>query len=197
MKQGFIVSFLGYHVLQRYESVAWVFIAILLIVHWAQAAKYFPEDITYHELQGKDYAGVGLTYFAIIFGQCVSWASIAADYYVHYPVDVSKAMVFGLTWLGQIIPALFIGLLGVYLGGAILTNVELAATYTEGGIGAIILGTMHPVGYAKFVGIIYALAFSESSPTPRRSREGMLTKINSFQHFCCSVLDRPQHSGLW
>lgn len=161
--QGFLVSFLGYQFIQRYDSVAWVIVAILLIVHWAQAAKYFPEDISYHELHGKDYVGVGLTYFAVIFGQCAAWSSIAADYYVHYPVNVSTVKVFALTWLGQTIPTLFVGILGVYIGGALLSNVDVGVMYADGGIGAVILGTMHPVGYAKFVGIVYALAASESS----------------------------------
>jgi len=153
-----IVSFLGFHILQRYESIAWILIFVLLIVQWAQSSKYFPSDITYHALQGHDYAGAGLTYFAIIFGQCCAWCSITGDYCVHYPASISKRKVFALIWTGLTIPTLFVGVLGCYIGGAILSNSELGEQYGTGGIGGVIVGTLQPVGLAKFVGIAYALS---------------------------------------
>lgn len=156
-----VVSFLGYHILQHYESVAWIFVAILLVVNFGQAAKYFPSDITHHELQGKTYTGVGLTYFAIVFGQCVAWSSVAGDYYVHYPVNVNKVKLAIFTWLGMTLPTLFVSILGCYLGAAILTNAEVGNAYETGGFGAAILTTMHPAGYAKFVGVIYTFSFSK------------------------------------
>lgn len=197
---GFFVSFLGYHFLQHYDRYAWAFVAVILVVHWAQAARYFPADITYHELQDEDYVGVGLSYFAIIFGQCVAWSSVAGDYYVHYPVNVSRVKVFALTWLGQTVPTLFVGLLGVYLGGALYTNADVGEMYETGGIGAVILGTMRPAGFSKFVGIVYVFSFSELPVSPKiRLLWEKSTHTNSFQSrqpLRDPLLERAQHANL-
>lgn len=192
---AFLISFLGFNVLQRYESVAWFLIAILLIVQWAQSATYFPTDITTHALQGRDYTGAGLTYFAIIFGQCCAWCSITGDYCVHFPSSISKWTVFGLTWAGLTIPTLFVGLLSCYLGGAIISNPTLAELYGTGGIGAIIIGTMHPVGFSKFVGVFYALACRKCLVCFAKLHS--LTMRNSLKPGCHLVLQRTFCTIIW
>lgn len=153
-----VVSFLGYHVLHHYESVAWILIFILMLVQWGQSAPRFPSDITAHELQGIDYVGSALTFFAIMFGQCVAWCACAGDYYVHFPADVNKWKLGGLTWLGMFIPTTFGALLGCYIGGAIFTDDELLQIYQTSGIGQVILDLLHPSGFSGFVGVVYAFA---------------------------------------
>lgn len=155
---AFVLAFLGFRIIHRYESVAWVPVFILLCVQWAQNAKYFPEDTTLHELQGTTYLGLKLTYFAIIFGQATAWCTLTGDYCVHYPTNVNKVKVFTLTWIGLAVPTLFTSLLGIYVGGAIMTNTELGDSYAKGGFGGVFVDTLHPRGWARFSGIVYALA---------------------------------------
>lgn len=181
-----VVSFLGYHVLHMYESVAWILIFILLMVQFGQSAPRFPSDITSHELQGIDYVGSGLTFFSIMFGQCVAWCACAGDYYVHFPADVNKWKVAGLTWLGMALPTIFGAVLGCYIGGAVISDQDLAAIYATDGIGQVILDLLHPSGFSKFVGVFYAFASRKHQPR---------TLIEASHLRICRVADRPTYSS--
>lgn len=157
---SFAISFLGFAIIHRYERYAWIFAFILLCVLYGQAFKYFTPTPDLNLATGLAYSGSGLSYFAVIFGVCCSWCPIAGDYYVHYPVDTSKRLVFGLTYLGLIIPTIFVTILGNYFGGIIFAHDDLAGIYYEGGVGALILATMSPpTAWGKFACIFFALSF--------------------------------------
>jgi purine-cytosine permease-like protein len=165
---AFVVSLFGYAVIHRLDSVAWIWVFILLCVEWGQSSKYFAPIPAASTLVGIDRVGTGLTFFAGVFGTCAAWCSMAGDFYVHYPATVNRWLVFGLTWIGLALPSIFVGLLGVYYGAIIMTNDEMASIYSDGGIGALIIATMQPVGWAKFAGVCYALSFRELLLQPWR-----------------------------
>jgi purine-cytosine permease-like protein len=123
-------------------------------------------------VSGLDRTGSALTYFAIVFGESAAWCSMTGDYYVHYPPKTSKWLVFGMTWLGLALPTIFVLILGNLHGGIVQTNGELSNVYDEGGIGALILATMRPSGWAKFVCVMYALSFSKSGEIPFCTSKG-------------------------
>ncbi|EXJ86017.1 hypothetical protein A1O1_06386 [Capronia coronata CBS 617.96] len=156
---GFIISLFGFTVIHRWESVAWIIVLILLCVEWGQSAKYYSPTPGLSQLHGIDKSGAALSFFASVFGTCAAWCSMSGDYYVHYPANIDKRLVFGLTWIGLTVPSVFVGLLGVFYGGIIVSDEAMANIYYEGGIGALILATMRPSGWAKFVSVIYALSF--------------------------------------
>lgn len=156
---AFVVSFFGYAVIHCYERYAWIFAFVLLCVLWGQSATYFSPTPGLSLDTGIDYSGACLTYFAIIFGACCSFCTISGDYYVHYPADINKWLVFGLTYAGIVIPSIFVAVLGNYIGGIIISNEELANVYDGGGIGALILACMRPDGWAKFAGVFLFLSF--------------------------------------
>ncbi|KIW14564.1 hypothetical protein PV08_07348 [Exophiala spinifera] len=156
---SFVISFFGFRLIQKYESVAWFLIFIFLCVEFGQSAKYFSPTPGLSYVSGSDRTGAGLTYFAIVFGEAAAWCSMTGDYYVHYPPDVNKWLVFGMTWMGLALPTIFVLILGNYYGGIVNTNETLSQVYDDGGIGALILATMEPSGWAKFVCVMYALSF--------------------------------------
>ncbi|OBT66050.1 hypothetical protein VE03_03264 [Pseudogymnoascus sp. 23342-1-I1] len=157
---SFVVSFFGFAIIHHYERYAWIFAVILLCVLYGQASKHFTPTPGFNLVTGLDYSGGCLSYFAIIFGVCCSWCPIAGDYYVHYPVNTSKWLVFGLTYLGLMIPTIFVGVLGNYFGGIIATNHDLAAIYDEGGVGALIPAIMSPpAAWGRFACIVFVLSF--------------------------------------
>ena len=160
---SYIISLLGFRMIHRYEQVAWVFILILLSVQFGQSAKYFSPTPHLSYSSGTARTGAALNYFAIVFGQAAGWCSIAGDYYVHYPADINKWLVFSLTMIGLIIPTTFVLVLGNLYGGIVLTNTTLAAVYDDGGIGALVLATMSPSGWGKFSCVMYALSFCRYS----------------------------------
>lgn len=156
---SYILSLFGFRIIHRYEQVAWFLILILIAVQFGQSAKYFTPTPGQSYSFGITKTAAALNYFALCFGQAAGWCSIAGDYYVHYPANINKWLVFGLTWIGILIPTAFVLILGNEYGGIVLTNPDLSAIYDDGGIGALISATMNPSGYAKFVCVIYAFSF--------------------------------------
>lgn len=159
---SFILSVFGFRVIHRYEQVAWAIILILICVNYGQSAKFFSKTPAQSSVSGLDLRGASLSYFAVIIGVTTAWCSMAGDYYVHYPANISKKLVFSLTWIGLFLPTIFVLIFGVLLGGVILTDETMSAIYDEGGFGAFILATMSPSGWSKFVCVMYALSFCKS-----------------------------------
>jgi purine-cytosine permease-like protein len=156
---GFLVSFCGFTLIHQYERYAWIVALVLICVTWGQSARYFSSTPRLSSVTGIDYSGSCLSYFAIVFGVACSWCPITGDYYIHYPADTKKWLVFALTYFGQTIPTIFVGILGNYFGGIIASHDELSAIYKAKGTGALILATLRPIGWAKFACIIFALTF--------------------------------------
>ncbi|PWY96098.1 nucleoside transporter [Aspergillus sclerotioniger CBS 115572] len=159
---AFAISFAGFTMIHHYERHAWVVALVLLCVTYAQAGRYFPAEPSRSSVQGIDFCGCCLSYFAIVFGVCCSWCTIAGDYYVHYPARTSRWLVFGLTYWGQVLPTIFVAILGNYFGGIVMSNEQMAAVYHSGGAGALILATLRPSEWAKVAGILFALTFLAS-----------------------------------
>jgi purine-cytosine permease-like protein len=159
---SYILSLFGFRVLHYYEKVAWVLILVLICVNYGQSAQYFSPTPALSYSSGMDRTGAALSYFAIILGVSAAWCSMAGDYYVHYPANISKWLVFWMTWVGLFLPNMFIIIFGVLLGGVVLTNETMSNTYYEDGFGALILATMSPSGWSKFVCVVYALSFCRS-----------------------------------
>lgn len=160
---AYVISFFGFAVIHHYERYAWILAFILLCVLYGQARPYFSPVPNLSLDSGIDFSGACLSYFAIIFGVGASWCPIAGDYYVHYPADTNKWLVFGLTYVGIIVPSIFVGILGNYFGGIIFAHDDLFAVYESGGVGALILQLMSPPdAWGKFACVIFVLSFRES-----------------------------------
>ena len=160
---GFAISFLGFRAIHLYERYAWVVAFALFCAVYAQAAPFFTPRPDFAAVEGLDHTGAALTYFAIVFGVCASWAPLAGDYYVHYPADVNRWLVFGLTYVGQAVPMIFVGVLGNYLGGALQAHPELAEAYARDQLGGLLLAVLHPSGWAKTACVFFFLSFRESA----------------------------------
>jgi purine-cytosine permease-like protein len=158
------VSFFGYAIIHHYERYAWMFAFVLLCVLYGQSSKYFSAMPGYNFDTGITYSGSCLSYFAVIFGVCASWCPIAGDYYVHYPANTNKWLVFGLTYAGIILPTIFVGILGNYFGGITAANTNLNDIYEDGGVGALILRVMSPPdAWGKFACVFFVLSFCKST----------------------------------
>lgn len=155
----FVISFFGYGIIHHYHRYAWLLAFVLLCALWGQARPHFTSTPGLNLASGIDYSGACLSYFAIIFGVCCSWCPIAGDYYIHYPVNTSKWLVFGLTYAGIVLPSLFVCILGNYFGGIIAEHADLKGIYLDGGVGALILEIMTPPGWGKLASVLFVLTF--------------------------------------
>lgn len=155
---AYAVSFFGFTLIHHYERYAWTLALVLLCVLYGQSHQYFTPTPGMNAVSGATLSGACLTYFAIIFGVCASWCPIAGDYYVHYPANTNKWMVFGLTYVGLTVPTIFVGILGNYFGGIIFAHANLSKIYGTEGVGGLILAVMSPpTAWAKFACIIFVL----------------------------------------
>lgn len=174
---AFVVSFFGYGIIHHYERYAWFFAFVLMCALYGQSAKYLSPTPELSRYSGIDLSGACLSYFSIVFGVCVSWCPIAGDYYVHYPAKTSKWLVFGLTYVGLVVPTIFVGILGNLFGGIVLTNKALSDVHETSGTGGLILAVMSPPDvWAKFACVFFALSFREWEPCLYQSPENNLGK---------------------
>ena len=178
---GFVVSFLGYAVIHLYERYAWFVAFILFCVTYGQSAKFFSPSPGLSTTSGIDYTGGCLSYFAIVFGVCASWSSIAGDYVVHYHADTSKWLIFGLTYFGQVLPTIFVGVLGNLFGGIVTSHEDLAAAYGEGGTGELLLEVLTPIGWAKTASVLFFLSFRKWRPAQSLHRSSHPASVPMLQ----------------
>ena len=71
-----------------------------------------------------------------------------------------------MTILGPVLPSVFGFVLVNLYGDIILTDHRLSGIYDDQGVGGLILYTMRPMGWSKFVCVMYALSFSKSICLP-------------------------------
>jgi NCS1 nucleoside transporter family len=103
------------------------------------------------------------SYASVIYGLDTGWKSYAADYTVYQPSTQSRKKVFLWTWLGLIIPLLFMQMLGVAImsatslhGGDNRYQDGYAATGTGGLLGAVLI--YHAGTFGSFCVVILALS---------------------------------------
>lgn len=152
-----IINFIGLKAILTYEKYAWAVFFILFMIMYGEAAPH-ADNATKSELHGADLSGTVLSLLAIVYGSSASWCSIAADYYVQYPVTTSKTKVFILSTLGIAIPTCIGMVLGCCVGSTLGVNDEWATTYDDLGVGFLIQKMLYPNGFAKFILVILVLA---------------------------------------
>jgi purine-cytosine permease-like protein len=115
-------------------------------------------NVTETQLHGADLAGNVLSLLSVVYGSSVSWATIAADYYVHYPINTSKFKVWILCTLGIAVPTCIGMILGCCVGSAMQVNEDWANAYKDDGLGYLIQKMLFPHGFAKFILVLLVLS---------------------------------------
>lgn len=156
---SFLFSFIGLKGVLMYEQYAWmVFFVIFMIIYGESAHRAnlaAPATVS-----GITRSGNVLSLISVVYGSSASWSSIVSDFYVHYPVNISKVKVFLYTTLGITIPTCIGMLLGACISSALDTNPEWDAAYDRG-IGEILQEIIYPNGFAKFLLVLLVLSGSK------------------------------------
>lgn len=155
-----IISFVGLRAILAFDKYSWFAFLVMFLCMYGEAAPH-ADTSSASSLTGANLSGSVLTLLAIVYGSSASWCSIAADYYVHYPVDTSRTKVFILTTLGLTIPTCIGMVLGCCVGSAFNTNAEWDTVNTNQGVGFLIQTMIYPRGFAKFLLVILVLAGSK------------------------------------
>ncbi len=129
-----IVSLYGYQHVHRYERYAWIPMAFCFLTLFT---RYFPEiRVSTWSLHGSVLYSALASFGAAVFGYAAAWSSYAADYNVNQPESTPPGKIFWLTYLGILIPCIFLEALGLALTTVVpfhgKTGGILLAMATEG-----------------------------------------------------------------
>ena len=153
------ISFIGLRAILVYEKYAWLVYFIIFMIIFGMTGKY-TDNKTPAAVEGATLSGTVLSLIAIVYGSSASWCTIASDYYVHYPADVSRTKVFLLTTLGISIPTSIGMVAGCVVSFAMNNRQDWLHTYNEhnDGIGFLIQLMLYPRGFADFILVLLVLS---------------------------------------
>jgi len=150
-----IFALFGYRWVHLYERYSWIPVAIIFFIVLGLSAKYM--DAGDFTGSGETEAASILSFGASIVGFGIGWSSLAADYTVNLPEDVSAKKVFFLTYFGLNIPCIAYESLGAAL--TTVTRQDWQQRYINGGVGGLLGATLSPAGgFGQFLLVILALS---------------------------------------
>ncbi|KAJ0421837.1 permease for cytosine/purines, uracil, thiamine, allantoin-domain-containing protein [Aspergillus carlsbadensis] len=156
-----LVTMAGYKVVHLYEYWSWIptFIVFLIVLGTFAHSGDF-QNIPMKA--GTSEMGSVLSFGSAVYGFATGWTSYAADYTVYQPANRSRIRIFFATWIGLIIPLLFVEMLGVALMTATTLNGNVnkyQTGYEAAGNGGLIGAVLEPLGgFGKFCLVILALS---------------------------------------
>lgn len=154
-----LVSTFGYTLFHQYERYAWLPQLIVISILVGVAGPKF-------DLYGNPSAGLSrnviagnrLSFFSLCLASQITYAEVAADFFVYYPVHTSRTKVFISTLAGLTLSSTFAFVVGVGLGSGTFTNPEWAAAY-EVSQGALLVEAFKPLGsFGSFCSVVLALS---------------------------------------
>lgn len=152
-----IVSFLGLKIILIYERYAWAIYLIIFLIIFGETGRY-ADNKTPSDLKGADLSGTVLNLLAVVYGSSVSWSTVASDYYVLYPANVSRIKVFTFTTLGIALPTSIGMVAGCVVSSALNNREDWASTYEDDGVGSLLQQALYPYGFAKFLLVLLVLS---------------------------------------
>ncbi|KAI7712578.1 hypothetical protein KC353_g8163 [Hortaea werneckii] len=151
-----VVSFAGLKMILIYERYAWAIYLVIFLIIFGQTGRYADNSPT--DLAGADLSGQVLSLIAVVYGSSASWCTIASDYYVSYPVNVSRVKVFVFTTLGISIPTSIGMVAGCVVSSALNNRPDWNDIYENQGLGFLLQEALYPYGFAKFLLVLLVLS---------------------------------------
>ncbi|KAI6891327.1 hypothetical protein KC334_g14107, partial [Hortaea werneckii] len=139
-----------------YERYAWAIYLVIFLIIFGQTGRYADNSPT--DLAGADLSGQVLSLIAVVYGSSASWCTIASDYYVSYPVNVSRVKVFFFTTLGISIPTSIGMVAGCVVSSALNNRPDWNDIYETQGLGFLLQEALYPYGFAKFLLVLLVLS---------------------------------------
>ncbi|GBE79480.1 Purine-cytosine permease fcyB [Sparassis crispa] len=153
-----IVSFMGYRVVHLYEMYSWVPVAIIFIIYLGQIHR-FTDSGTWGGTGAVEASNI-LSFGAAIAGFALGWTSLAADYTVRMPENISTVKVFFWTYLGLNIPLILIESLGAAAMTTFVNKSTWEDAYNTNSVGGLLgAGLAGPMGgFGRFLLVILSLS---------------------------------------
>nr|POE72888.1 purine-cytosine permease fcyb [Quercus suber] len=152
-----IICLVGLRAILVYQKYAWFVYLVIFLIIFGQTGRYANNLKNTEAILPGD-SGTVLSLIAIVYGSSASWSPVVSDYYVHYPVDVSRTKVWILTTLGVGLPTAFGLVAGAVVSSTLNTQTEWLDVYDNEGVGFLIQTMLHPRGFAKFLLVLLVLS---------------------------------------
>lgn len=152
-----LISLAGLRYILVYERYAWLVFFVIFMIIFGMAGPY-ADNTTPASSTGVDLSAAVLSVLAIIYGSSASWCTMVGDYYVHYPAHTSRLKIFLLTTAGIAIPTSIGMTAGCVVASALNNMADWKSTYEDDSIGFLVLKVIHPVGFAKFILVIFSFS---------------------------------------
>lgn len=110
-----------------------------------------------------------LSFFSLCLSAAITYAPLAADFFVYYPESTSRSTIFALTLTGLLFSFTVALVSGIGLASGIPAHPGYAAAYNRGQ-GALIVEGFGPLhGFGKFCSVIVALGLIANTVAPTYS----------------------------
>ncbi|KKK19066.1 putative nucleoside transporter [Aspergillus rambellii] len=144
------ISLVGLNAILVYERYAWIIFFVIFLIIFGETGRYADNSAPATDT-GLTLSGSVLSLLAVVYGSSASWCTMASDYYVHYPANVSRIKVFLMTSFGIAIPTSIGMLAGCVVASGFNNKPEWQDVYENQGLGYLIQDVLHPRGFAKFL----------------------------------------------
>lgn len=142
-------------------------VVVICILYGVSAKKY--DLVTPSVGDSLTIAGNRLSFFSICLSGAITYAPLAADFFVYYPPDTPKVVSFGLTFLGLTLSFTMAFIVGIGLASGIPNDTGYADAYSAGA-GALIVEGFNPLGgFGKFCSVLVALGLISNTIPPTYS----------------------------
>ncbi|KAJ5174925.1 uncharacterized protein N7482_000802 [Penicillium canariense] len=165
---SWVVATFGIQVFHYYERFA--FLPQLIVVCMLFGVSSTKFDVSAAS-QGdpRTLAGNRLSFFSICLSAAITYAPLAADFFVYYPEHTSRRTIFTLTLTGLVLSFAMALVCGIGLASGIGAYPEYEAAYNRGQ-GALIVEGFGPLhGFGKFCSVIVALGLIANTVAPTYS----------------------------
>ncbi|KAI1831690.1 hypothetical protein DTO006G1_4373 [Penicillium roqueforti] len=162
------VATFGIQVFHYYERFAFLPQVIVVCILFGVSSVKF--DLSTTSIgDSRTVAGNRLSFFSICLSAAITYAPLAADFFVYYPENTSRLKIFSLCLAGLLVSFTMALVCGVGLASGIPTFPEYSAAY-EKGQGALIVEGFGPLhGFGKFCSVICALGLIANTVAPTYS----------------------------
>jgi len=142
---GIIVPVLGYEVLHKFQSYAYIPSLISVIIVLIQLARN--ESFTTSDPINVNKTESLINFAAAIFGAGIGWASTGADYNVMRPVDTKQTQIYFVSYASLMLSMAPSEIVGAACGTAVFTSSRFADAYKHDNIGGLLSEILDSLGH--------------------------------------------------
>ncbi|KAH8423267.1 purine-cytosine permease family protein [Aspergillus melleus] len=165
---SWVIATFGIEIFHVYERFAFLPQLIVVCILFGVSSVKFDLS-TASQGDARTLAGNRLSFFSLCLSAAITYAPLAADFFVYYPEKTSRATLFSLSLLGLLVSFTMAFLCGIGLASGITSHPEYEAAYNNGA-GALIVEGFGPLhGFGKFCSVIIALGLIANTIAPTYS----------------------------